>query len=257
MVSQRDRLFYVSGAISFGIFFLTLVLFASVLFNYDAVKSFAMSKQEYVAVSLVTVPLQKQPTKAEKTPEPVKIPEPPKEPETEEELITSPEAYKDASTLFDTVWTQDISQKKRPEKKPVVDAKRISAIEKRINTVQKKERSSASEAISSLKLAKPSVSVEGSTSSAGAEVDEYYAKIQAIVYNQFLPPENTQGNTAKVYLRLNGSGRVQDARVLISSGQPLFDQEVAALLQRLRSVTFPASPDGGPIELKIILTAEE
>jgi protein TonB len=257
MVSQQDRLFYVSGGLSFGIFLLTLFLFASVLFSYDSVKSFALSKQDYVAVSLVSVPLQKRPTKAEKKPAPVKEPLPVKEPQTDEELITTPEAYKDASSLFENVWTQEVSTKKRPVKKPVTDTKRISSIEKRIKTAQKKQQHSAAEKIASVKLAKPSVSVQGSASSASSEVNEYYAKIQAIVYNHFNPPVNSEGNSAKVYLRLDADGRIKDARLLVPSGQPLFDNEVEALLRRLGSAVFPASPEGRPIELKIILTAEE
>lgn len=259
MVSQQDRLFYASGALSFGIFLLTLLLFASVLFNYDAVKSYALSKQDYIAVSLVSVPLQKRPTKEETKTSPVKEPLPVKEPEpqTEEELITTPEAFKDASTLFENVWTQEVSAKKRPMKKPESDTKRISAIEKRIKTAQKSQQHSAAAKISSVKLAKPSVSVEGSATSAAAEVNEYYAKIQAIVYNHFNPPVNSEGNSARVYLRLDADGRLKDARILVPSGQPLFDNEVEALLRRLNSAVFPASPEGRPIELKIILTAEE
>jgi protein TonB len=259
MVSQQDRLFYVSGGLSFGIFLLTLFLFASVLFSYDSAKSFALSKQDYVAVSLVSVPLQKRTTKAKEKPAPVKEPLPVKEPEpqTEEELITTPEAYEDASSLFENVWTQEVSAKKRPVKKPVTDTKRISTIEKRIKTAQKKQQHSAAQKIASVKLAKPSVSVQGSATSASSEVNEYYAKIQAIVYNHFNPPVNSEGNSAKVYLRLDADGRIKDARLLVPSGQPLFDNEVEALLRRLGSAVFPASPEGRPIELKIILTAEE
>jgi protein TonB len=259
MVSQQDRLFYASGALSFGIFLLTLFLFASVLFSYDAVKNFALSKEDYVAVSLVSVPLQERPTKAKKEPAPAEEPLPVKEPEpqTEEELITTPEAFKDASALFENVWTQEVSTKKRPVKKPVTDSKRISAIEKRIKTAQKNKQQRAAEKIASVKLAKPSVSVQGSASSASSEVNEYYAKIQAIVYNHFNPPVNSEGNSAKVYLRLDADGRIKAARLLVPSGQPLFDNEVEALLRRLGSAVFPSSPEGRPIELKIILTAEE
>jgi outer membrane biosynthesis protein TonB len=56
---------------------------------------------------------------------------------------------------------------------------------------------------------------------------------------------------------LDGSGRILAHRVLASSGNTLFDDEVDALMKRLGSVSFPSPPTGKALDIQIILTAEE
>ena len=162
----------------------------------------------------------------------------------------------DAATLFEEVWTQDVTAKKTTKNKPT-DTKRLSAIEKRIKTTKSTKSTQASEQINSLKLARPAISVTGASASSAAEVNEYYAKIQAIIYDRFYPPANSEGQSAKLYLSLDATGRILSQRLLVNSGNLFFDEEVAALMKRIASVTFPPPPEGRPVELQIILTAEE
>jgi periplasmic protein TonB len=244
-----DRLFYLSGALSFALFFLALSIFGFALHSFENFKSYALTQQEYVAVSLQSMEIRTRPS--DYAVQPLESSPAAAAPE-----VTTPDTPQDVSSLFDDVWTADIS-KKKTEKKPDESLKRIASIEKRIKTSKVSESTAAADKIASLELVKSSVAIEGSSASAAAEVNEYYAKIQAIIYNNFYPPANSQGNSSKVFLRLDGSGRLEDARVLISSGQSYFDSEVTALLRRLQAVSFPRPPEGGPIELKIILTAKE
>lgn len=251
MVSHDERYFYLSGAISLGLFFSTLILFASVLVNSQSVKSYAMTKANYISVSLTNVPLQK--SSRDLTEKPAMTI---KEPAAAQKPAEAPKVTEDVSTLFDDVWTQDVTAKKVTTKTPT-DTKRLGAIEKRIKTSKKGESSSASEKIKSLKLARPSVAVVGSSASTASEVNEYYAKIQAIIYNHFYPPVNSEGSSSKVYLSFDAAGQVVRSRVLVGSGNSLFDSEVDALLQRIGSVAFPKPPKGEAFEVQIILTAEE
>ena len=251
MVSHNERYFYLSGAISLGLFFSTLILFASVLVNHESAKSFAMTKADYISVSLSNIPLQKSSRDLTEKPA-MTIKEPAAAPKPAE----APKVTEDVSTLFDDVWTQDVTAKKVTKKQPT-ESKRLGAIEKRIKTSKKSDSTAASEQIKSLKLARPSVAVVGSSASAASEVNEYYAKIQAIIYNHFYPPVNSEGSSAKVYLSFDASGRVVRHRVLVGSGNSLFDAEVDALLQRIGGISFPKPPEGKGLEVQIILTAEE
>ena len=250
MVSQEDRYFYLSGALSLGIFFGTLALFASVLFSHQAVHSYALTQDSYISVS-IDVPLQKRSKNHTKTPEPSRSEAASSVPE-----VAAPQVTEDVSTLFENVWTQDVTAKKTTKKQPA-DTKRFSAIERRIKTTQSTKSTQASEQINALKLARPAISVTGSASSSAAEVNEYYAKIQALIYDRFFPPANSEGQSAKIYLSLDASGRIVTQRVLVNSGNLFFDEEVAALMKRIGSVAFPAPPEGKPVEVQIILTAEE
>lgn len=253
MVSgSNDRYFMLSGLMSLGIFAGSLILFASVLINHDTVKSFALNKAEYISVS-ISMPLHKQSRNNTKKPALIPQDKPSEQPASTPD---APQVTEDVSTLFDSVWTQDVSAKKRAKPKPV-ESKRLSAIEKRIKTAKSSKSTKATERVKSLKLARPSVAVSGSASSAAAEVNEYYAKIQAIVYEHFYPPSNSEGSSSKVYLNLDRDGRIIASRVLISSGNAFFDEEVEALMKRLGALAFPPPPKGETLEIQIILTAEE
>lgn len=253
MVSNSDdRYFLLSGAMSLGIFFGTVILFASVLLHHDSIKSFALNKADYISVS-IAMPLQKKSSKpAEK---PALVPQT-KPAASEPPAAAVPQVTEDVSTLFDNVWTQDVTAKKSVKKKPI-DTKRLSAIEKRIKTTKSTKSTEATEKIKSLELARPSVEVVGSSASAAAEVNEYYAKIQAIIYDHFYPPANSEGSSAKVYLSIDAAGRVVSNRILVNSGNAFFDEEVEALMRRIGGIAFPKPPKGEALEIQIILTAEE
>ncbi len=252
MVSQNDSYFYLSGAISFGLFFLFSALFALMLIKSDQVKSYALKKDDYIAVS-INLPVKKPSRNDTKkpSPKPVVKPKPVEPPKAE-----APQTVTDVSSLFSDVWTQKVSSK--PKKKVIkVDSKRLSAIEKRIKTTKTEKSLAASQKIKKLDLKRPSAELVGSSSSSASEVNEYLARIQAFVYEHFYPPMNSEGNSAKIRIWLDRFGRMKDYRVLAPSGSPSFNSEVDVLKKRLKSVNFPRHPKREAITIDIILTAEE
>ena len=251
MVSRNDQYFYLSGALSFALFGAVVILFAYALLSSDKVKTYALKKDNYIAVS-IQLPTEKRSTATVKKPEPKPLSKPKAEPKPSEK----PQATPDVSSLFSNVWTQKVSTKPA-KKETTLDTKRLTAIEKRIKTTESTKSEAAKEKIKTLEFTRPSIELVGSTSSSAAEVNEFLAKIQAFVYDQFYPPLNSEGNSAKVRIWLDGSGRMTDYRVLAYSGSSSFNEEVDRLKKRLEGVRFPKHPQAKPTTINIILTAEE
>jgi len=258
--SSDDRYFYISGLISITLFVTVVLLFGIVIFHKSTLDTFAMQKDNYISVSLDMVMIT--PTKNEAKPDPKPtpkqevIPEPEPEPAVEEIESTPEPVNTDVSSLFDDVWTQsaDTKVEKKEEK---VDTKRLAAIEKRIKTKESIKTQKASDKIKTLELVKPSIEVVGASASTAPEVNEYLAKIHAQVKSGFYPPASTEGNSAKVRVKINANGNVTSYRVIVYSGSSIFNEEVDRLYSRLKRMTFPKNPDGKPISLEIILTVED
>lgn len=258
--SNDDRYFYLSGLISLGLFSAAFLLFTFVVLHKSEIKTFAMQKDNYISVSLnmdLAVPTQNDAKpKPVPTPKQEIVPEPEPEP-AEEEIETTPESVNtDVSTLFDDVWTQS-ADTKVVKKEVKIDAKRLAAIEKRIETKASKHSNRASEKIKTLELVKPSIEVVGASASTAPEVNEYLAKIHGLVKSKFFPPASSEGESAKVRVNLDASGHITGYKVLIASGSNIFNEEVERLYSRLKRVDFPANPDGRSVSLDIILTVEE
>jgi len=256
--SNDDRYFYLSGFISLGLFFAAFLLFALVILHKNEIKTFAMQKDNYISVSLNTDVVI--PTKNDAKPDPEPTPKEENVPEpvaADEEIETTPKSVNtDVSSLFDDVWTQNADTKVvKKEAKP--DAKRLAAIEKRIETKESKHSNRASEKIKTLELVKPSIEVAGASASTAPEVNEYLAKIHALVKSKFFPPASSEGESAKVRVDLDAAGHITGYRVLVPSGSNIFNEEVDRLYSRLKRVDFPVNPDGKSISLDIILTVEE
>jgi protein TonB len=252
MVIRNERYFYISGALSFLLFGIVTLLFVSMVFMGTEVKSYALKKKDYIAVSLTLPTQMTSMNRAKPDTRPT-----PKHAETKPESSAKPvaPAETDISSLFSDVWTQKVDTKKKIEKKK--DTKRLAAIEKRIKTATKSETSSASEKLEKLELVKPTIKLVGSASSSAAEVNEYFAKIQAFVYEHFFPPAGSEGSSAKVRIWLDASGKMDDYRVIAYSGNALFNSEVDRLKQRLESVDFPGNPESRSIAIDIILIVQE
>ena len=262
MVQSREesRYFYISGFISLVFFASVVFLFGLVIFHSSQIDTFAMQEDNYISVSLnmdVPVPSQNDAKPEPKpTPKAEPIPEPEPEPAVEEIESTPEPVNTDVSSLFDDVWTQsaDTKVEKKEEK---IDTKRLAAIEKRIKTKETKKSQKASDKIKTLELVKPSIEVVGASASTAPEVNKYLAKIHAQVKAKFYPPASTEGNSAKVRVKLDASGNVTNYRVLVYSGSTIFNEEVDRLKKRLMRMTFPKNPEGRSISLEIILTVEE
>ncbi len=258
--SRDDRYFYISGLISLTLFSAVILLFALVVLHKSSIDTFAMQEDNYISVSLnmdMVIPT-KNDAKPDPEPTPVQetIPEPEPEPAVEEIESTPEPVNTDVSSLFDDVWTQsaDTKVEKKEEK---VDTKRLAAIEKRIKTKETKKSQKASDRIKTLELVKPSIEVVGASASTAPEVNKYLAKIHAQVKAKFYPPASSEGESAKVRVKLDANGKVTSYRVLVYSGSNIFNEEVDRLKSRLQRMTFPKNPDGKSISLEIILTVED
>lgn len=245
--NKNDYYFYMSGLLSLSLFALLFIIVTFFVIFQPKPKVFALTKDKYIAVSINVAPQPKNKHNAK----PAKKPEP--------KAAAKPvetEPAPDISDLFSSIKSPKLATTPKPKVKQV-DIKRLAAIEKRIKTSKKTKSENAQQKINELALVKPSVEITGASSSSAQEVNEYYAKIQALIYDNFFPPVSTEGSVAEVKIYLSATGKLLDFRILTPSASPLFNKEVKRLQQRLKSITFPTSPDVKEEALSIYLTVQE
>ena len=225
-----------------------------ILLQQEKLKQFALKKDNYISISInmslenkktvkkslknEALPVVKEIKKQEPKP-PVKKPI---------ENVKPKEVSKNIADLFSSVKTQKISHKSK--KKPVYDKKLLSKLSKK---TAKKSTTQKSAAASMMKK----IEISSQSASTSPDVNEYLAKIQAIIYEHFYPPMNSEGLSAIVSIRFDGSGKIISYRVLSYSGNDMFNSEVDALQSRLRALTFAKHPEGKSENVKIILTSQE
>jgi protein TonB len=200
-------------------------------------KSYALKKDRFVSVSIVM------PKKSAKKRSQVAAPKASSSQVSAEEL--------DVNNLFSDVWTQKIVHKKKRK----VNSKRISDIAKKIKTVEKNSAESISDKIEKLDMKASDEKLEQASS--GSEVNEYLAKIQAIVYQHFNVPPNTQGQSAKAVIELDALGRMTDFRVLSYSSSEALNNEVDKIKERLKNVVFPKNPQNRSSRTVVVLISKE
>ena len=237
-MGNNERYFYLSGLLSFTLFTLFAALFLLLLFKSSNTSSYGMKKEKFISVSVVLHDVKQQQPKKQTSSTAVSSPSTPSQKNV------------DVNDLFSDVWTPDIKTETKPKK---VNSKRLSEISKRIKTTQKTSKSSLSEKLQNIQEVKSSS--EQTTSSAEV-VNEYLAKIQAIVYDNFYPPVNSQGNVVQIVIELGAFGKLLDFRVLQYSAHEALNKEVDAMKQRLRSVLFPKNPDNKSFRAIINLIPE-
>ncbi len=226
-----------------------MVLFFNVLLAQREIKSYGLKKDQFVSVSLDRImPSTKPKEQKQDLTQPVAK-------TTEASSLKEPEASKaDISSLFSNVSAQKIVYTKQAPDKKIDDAQ-LAQIQKRIATTKKRE-STISEKLASLELVQVSSGGKPSASSAD-EVDEYMSAIQAMVYESFFPPANTEGQVAVVRIWLDANGKLKDWRVISYAGNTFFNQEVDHLKLRIMNKSFPKNPDGDSISIDIKLVAKE
>ena len=225
------------------ILFLVLALFAYVLFSSQQIKSYALKKDSSITVSIVTQAVKKEVEK--------KVEE-----KKETVLPQNNENSEDISSLFSNVWTKSIKPVKEI-KQTNIDENKLLRLTKKVKSVNKNDVKSLKEKVDNTNFAKADVQVKSDDSSSGEEVNEFLAKIQAEIYNNFYPPQNTQGQSAKILIRLSESGEVLDFRILTYSGDEIFNAEVDRLKNRIEMLKFPANPDNKAGNYVITLIAKE
>ena len=88
-------------------------------------------------------------------------------------------------------------------------------------------------------------------------VNEYLAKIQALVYDNFIPPQNSQGHSVRAVIELSSIGKVMDFRILNYSANSSLNNECDKIKERLMGVLFPANPENRSGSYIIMLTSKE
>lgn len=249
-MARDNTLFYASGFFAFALFLFFLSLFAYMLFTSSKNHMFALKKDDFISVSidLSNTDVQNKSASVDKTIEAPAVQE------DKVQEVDIPAQDIDVGDLFNNVWTKEIKKEKIQEQK-TVDTKRFQEIQKRIKKTKNQEIDSLSKKIESLTSDEGSDSAKSSSS--GNEVNEYRAKIQAIVYKHFHPPQNSQGNSVRAVIELSALGKMLDFRILNYSSNQLLNEESDRVKSRLIGVVFPINPENKSGNYIIILRSEE
>ncbi|MBN2815109.1 MAG: TonB C-terminal domain-containing protein [Campylobacterales bacterium] len=238
-MDNNSNYFYISGFISFSLFFVFLLLFVIMLFDVKKNASYALNKDNYVSVS-IQIPTVSKP-KTTKAPKAVSAPV----------QTTSESKNIDVNDLFSDVWTKKIV--KQETKK--VNSKRLLEIQKKIKTVEANDVKKIHE--NSENTQESDASKEELSESKANEVNEYLAKIQAIVYQYFNVPANSQGYSVKTLIELNALGKMLDFRILSYSQNSALNSEADKIKERLKNVVFPVNPQNRSSRTVVILISKE
>ncbi|WP_207561068.1 TonB C-terminal domain-containing protein [Sulfurimonas aquatica] len=211
------------------------------MFRSVDIKSYALTKNNYISISLDVPKIATTKPKKIKKSSPVSS------------VVEDTGDNIDVNNLFSDVWTKKITPKKKVIKKE--DTKRLLDIQKKIQKKEKNSVNSISEVVNNLN--EIDTHNESEESSTAEQVNEYLAKIQAIVYRYFRVPANTQGNSVKSVIELNALGKVIDFRILSYSNNPALNEEVDNIKARIMDVIFPIHPQNIPTKTVVILTSKE
>jgi len=212
------------------------------LVNTDKVKSFAMKKDKFISVSIEMPNIV---TSNIKKAEPKKV----------QEKAATPVKSKDinVNNLFSDVWTKTINKTMPVEKK--VNNRRLQEIQKKIDVTNENRVESIANKIQNTKS--PKTDDKTVKTSTASEVNEYLAKIQALVYEHFHPPQNSEGNSVEAIIELSSIGKVYDFRILNYSSSSELNSECDKIKKRLLNIIFPKNPDNSAGLYKITLTSKE
>jgi protein TonB len=238
-MDSNNRYFILSGFISFGLFFLFLTLFAYMMFSGLKNRSFGMTKKSYISVSMI-VPKESSSKTLKKSAAQKQI---------EQKHEKQPKEI-DVNDLFSDVWTPKI--KKVPKRK--VNSKRLNDIAKKLKTLDKKNIKKSSDAKN---VSESTATKDAQATSSGTEVNEYFAKIQAIVYEHFHVPPNSEGESVQAVIELDAFGKMIDFRIVRYSANDLLNEEVDRIKERLRNVIFPKNPKNRSSKIDVILRSKE
>ena len=240
-MDNNSKFFYISGFLSLGLFSLFSTLFIVMMFKKSDIQSYALKKDNFISISLVTPKIQTHKRKKVQKSSPVVEP------------VSTPSKNVDINNLFSDVWTKKIVHKK--EKIKPVNQKRLLAIQKQLKTSKENDVKSISKTVENLESVK--TNEQSDASSTAQEVNEYLAKIQAIVYKYFHVPPNSEGSSVKTVIELNSLGKVIDFRVLSYSNNSAMNNEVDRIKTRLLNVIFPKNPQNRSSRTIVILISKE
>jgi len=243
-MGRNNFLFFISGFISLLLFSLLFGMVVYAVFINSKKPIYALKKDNYVSVSVefkAVAPKKKDIAKEIEHRENLPV--------TKEQ---TPVKKIEIEDLFSSVWTKDI--KKIEKKKETKKKRRILELEKKIETLKSVKKQKVSEIVEKFDSNSTNKPHKAST---GDEINEYLAKINAIVYKYFNPPENSQGNSVKASIELSAMGKVLDFRILNYSSNQYLNEECDKIKERLKSVIFPVNPSKKRSITIVILTSKE
>lgn len=256
-MDNKNFYFYISGFISLFIFIFFSSLFLISIVLSKKIDTYALKKDNYISVS-IDMPKIKSSSSKKSVEKPI-VEEPVKEQPVVEKQNIETQTTKvekkeiNIDNLFSDVWTKSI--KKVEEKKPKTDNRIIDEIQKKINKSDTNTVKSISKKIQNIDPAKQEN--ENAKESTAPEVNEYFAKIQALVYEHFTPPENSQGHSVIAVIELSSMGKVIDFRILTYSGNDALNVESDKIKDRLINILFPENPNKSSGVYKIKLISKE
>ncbi len=243
-MAENRTLFFISGFFSISLFMIILFLFFNMILSKKDHDSFAINKDKFISISLEIPVLKNKTVKTIVSKQQI----------MESIEIPLEEAEVDIDDLFSDVWTNKIKKTKPKTKK--LNNKRIQEIQKKIQKTKEYKKDKISEKLNTLEKSQSKENIQNASSTAN-EVNEYFAKIQALVYKHFYPPENSQGYSVKAVIYLSAIGKVLDFRILGYSTNDDLNKECDMIIKRLKSVLFPINPQNKSGNYKIILKSEE
>ena len=209
------------------------------MISSSAIDQFALKKDNYISISMDIHPQDTKSAKKSLQPTPI------------ESSVSELPQDVDVNDLFSDVWTKKIQKKKAQPK----DSKRILELQKKIKTTESNSVDSLSDKLNDLDSKK--TDKENSQTSTANEVNEYLAKIQALVYRYFNVPPNSEGSSVMAYIELSSIGKVIDFRILTYSANDALNAEVDKIKNRLQNVVFPINPQNKSFGTKVILKSKE
>jgi len=210
------------------------------LFINKESKIYALKKDKFISVSIVMPNKKTSHHKSSKSA--VVIPQSIKKISKEKDI--------DVNELFSDVWTPNISQKKQK-----INSKRVEHITQKLQTAKKNKVESLTKKIEESQIDKSEQKSENQ--SMANEVNEYLAKIQAIVYQHFNVPANSEGNSVKTVIELDPLGRMKDFRILSYSANAALNEEADKIKERLKNVVFPVNPQHKSSRTIVVLISKE
>lgn len=251
MPTENNRLFVLSGIASFFLF--SMVVFIIAWQANISVKpiSYASIQSDIISISLdSSAPVDVKPQN--KTSEEVPAIEPVIEQKSKSQLPKVEKVEKVQPEITDLFSNIKVKHTAKESKQNTKELSELSALEEKV--LSTKRSSQLFEKAKNLDLAKPGVKVIAA--SGGPMVNEFYAKVQGIIYANFHPGAETKGR-ARVHIILSPDGKLTSYRVVSYSENTIFNAEVDWLKERLRQVPLPKNPKGEEAGFEIILTAKD
>jgi len=252
---KNSTYFYLGGFISLTLFISFLSLFIYMMLSNSKQKIYALKKEKYISISIAipTIEIKKDNKVIQKS----KIKDTKIEP-TIEKVKGKVVKNLNVKELFNDVWTKKIILKEkkivRVEHK-LINSKLLKAIEKKIEKLDITAKQPSSKNMENLRKEKE-LKKESVPSSAN-EVNEYLAKINALVYRYFHPPQNSEGHSVKAVIELSALGKVIDFRILNYSVNDALNEECDRIKERLLRIVFPLNPQNKSSRTIVILTSKE